>query len=103
MPYYKPSPGGVERVVDRLSSQLLLQNGIERVGVLTSRAYHPERRIRADLPAYENENGVEIYRCTFSPTDIPRVFHADLAGYVSKEAFSIVRRFKPDILHFTSL
>jgi len=103
IPYYKPSPGGVERVIDRFSAQLLLHNDIERVGVLTSRAYHPERRILTNLPAYENDNGVEIYRCTFSPADIPRVLHADIAGYVSREAFKIVHRFKPDVLHFTSL
>jgi glycosyltransferase involved in cell wall biosynthesis len=54
-----------------------------------------------DLPDHEVIDGLDVFRCTFRPAAIPRVFHAALAGYVSPEVPRVLLRFKPDVIHFT--
>lgn len=98
-PYYKPYLGGIERIIERMGQELESYSDIERVGVLTTRAHFPDRWM-ADLPSHEMMEGVEIFRCTFRPSRIPRVFHAALAGYVSAQVRSVIKNFRPDVVHF---
>lgn len=108
-PYYKPYLGGIERIIERLSIELRQQAKVEAVGVLTTRVYHPERRLIPDLKAHEVLDGIDIFRCTFRPQKLPhifhadRIFHVDMAGYVSVDLPRILRQFKPDIVHFTNV
>ena len=99
-PYYKPYLGGIERIIEQLSGYMLRQPDVEAVGVLTTRAYFPDR-ILSDLPAHEVIDGVDVFRCTFKPSTLPRLFHAALAGYVSLDAPGVLRRFRPDVVHST--
>ena len=99
-PYYKPYLGGIERIIERLSAELQTHPGVEAVGVLTTRVYFPDRVIH-ELPGHEIIDGVEIFRTTFKPSALPRLFHASNAGYISMDVPRILRRFKPDIIHFT--
>ncbi|MDQ5824777.1 MAG: glycosyltransferase family 4 protein [Chloroflexota bacterium] len=99
-PYYKPYLGGIERIIERLSSFMLKQPDVEAVGVLATRAYFPDR-ILADLPAHEVIDGVDVFRCNFIPPTLPVLFQPALAGYVSLDAPRVLRRFRPDIVHAT--
>ncbi|MEA2573868.1 MAG: D-inositol-3-phosphate glycosyltransferase [Chloroflexia bacterium] len=99
-PYYKPYLGGIERIIEQISAYMLKQDEVEAVGVLTTRAYFPDR-ILTDLPAHEVIDGVDVFRCDFKPSTLPRLFHAALAGYVSLGVPRVLRRFRPDIVHAT--
>ena len=98
-PYYKPYLGGIERIIERVSAELR-SNGAEAVGVLTTRVHFPDR-VMSDLPDHEVMDGVEVFRATFRPATLPRVFHAALAGYLSLDIPQVLRTFKPDVIHFT--
>ena len=102
-PYWKPYLGGIERIVDRVAAGLLAHPAVEAVGMLTTRVNHPERREWPDLPAEEVLDGVHVYRCTFRPSNLPRVIAADMAGYLSRDAVRAVRRFRPTVVHFTNV
>jgi glycosyltransferase involved in cell wall biosynthesis len=99
-PYYKPYLGGIERIIERVGAYLRDHPRVEAVGVLTTRASFPDRWMR-ELPGHEMVDGIDVFRCTFRPSSIPRVFHAALSGYVSLDAIRVLRRFKPDVIHFT--
>ena len=99
-PYYKPYMGGIERIIEQVGSQLLRRDEVEAVGVLTTRARFPDRWM-SELPSHEWIDGIEVFRCRFVPSRIPRVFHAALAGYVSPQVSSVISRFRPSVIHFT--
>src|SRR5947209_6806547 len=99
-PYYKPYLGGIERIIERLSAELGKQARVAAVGVLTTRAFFPDRWM-PDLPAHEVIDGVEVFRLTFKPAVIRPFFHARLAGYFSPDVPRVLRRFRPDVIHFT--
>jgi glycosyltransferase involved in cell wall biosynthesis len=99
-PYYKPYLGGIERIIERVGGELLTHDRVEAVGVLTTRVHFPDHWM-ADVPSREQIDGIDVFRCRFFPSRIPRVFHAALAGYVSPQVASVISGFKPDVIHFT--
>jgi len=98
-PYYKPYLGGIERIIEQAGTRLLTRPEVDAVGVLTTRAQYPDRWMPA-LPSRERMDGIEVYRCRFIPSRIPRVLHAALAGYISPQVASVVSHFKPSVIHF---
>jgi glycosyltransferase involved in cell wall biosynthesis len=98
-PYYKPYLGGIERIIEQVSQRLLDYADVEAIGLLTTRAHFPDR-IMQELPAHEFIDGIDVYRCTFKPLGIPRVFHPAMAGYFSLQIPYVLRQFRPDIIHF---
>jgi glycosyltransferase involved in cell wall biosynthesis len=99
-PYYKPYLGGIERIIEKVGAELLARDEVEAVGVLTTRVHFPDRWMH-DVPSREQIDGIDVFRCRFIPSRIPRVFHAALAGYISPQVASVVSRFKPSVIHFT--
>lgn len=99
-PYYKPYLGGIERIIDQLSAELLRTAPVEAVGLLTTRVYFPNR-VMTELPQRETVDGVTVFRVKFRPASLPRVFHSASAGYIGFGFVQVLREFKPDIVHFT--
>lgn len=99
-PYYKPYLGGIERIIEQLGVQLRPVADVEAIGVLTTRVHFPHHRMR-HLPSYEIIDGIEVFRCSFWPARLPRIVHAAGAGYFSPDVPRVLRRFKPDLIHFT--
>jgi len=99
-PYYKPYLGGIERIIERLSAELLLDDRVQAVGVLTTRAHFPDRIVE-EWPSREVIDGVQVFRCSFKPATFRHVFHAAMAGYVSADVWRVLREFEPDVIHFT--
>jgi glycosyltransferase involved in cell wall biosynthesis len=98
-PYYKPYLGGIERIIEQVSHHLLDYPDVEAIGLLTTRAHFPDRMM-SELPAREQLDGIEIYRCTLRPIWLPRIFHPAMAGYFGFDVFKALRAFQPDIIHF---
>jgi hypothetical protein len=65
-PFYKPYLGSTEQVVERLSSEFMLDERVEAVGILASRANSPHRT-SPELPAFESIDGVQVFRCPLKP------------------------------------
>jgi glycosyltransferase involved in cell wall biosynthesis len=99
-PYYKPYLGGIERIIEQVGAELLAREEVEAVGVLTTRIHFPDRWMHG-VPPRERIDGIDVFRCRFFPSRIPRVFHAALAGYISPQVASVVSSFEPDVIHFT--
>ncbi|MBC8412338.1 MAG: glycosyltransferase family 4 protein [Nitrospira sp.] len=100
-PGYKPYLGGTERIVEQLAHQYLKMEGISRVGVLTTRMdfNHMPPRENLELPSEEEIDGLSVYRVSFYPKKL-KYFYTLPIGLISLEAVKVIRKFKPDIIHY---
>lgn len=97
-PYYKPSWGGIERVIAQLSA-CLLANG-HTVGVLTAPYVFP-RRFVPDLPAREViDDGVHIFRLPSRPHRAPPFYSVPLVWFSPRAIADALAEFRPDVIHW---
>ena len=98
-PYFKPYIGGIERVLDELSRQLLQDKHVEKVSILTTFSNYP-RGVYANLASEDVDAGRYVYRLSFYPRDIPLIYHSYNAGFFSHTLPSVLLKVSPDVVHF---
>jgi glycosyltransferase involved in cell wall biosynthesis len=99
-PYYKPYLGGIERVIERLTTGLLRRPDVAAAGVLTTHFAFPRKHM-ADLPSVEEiDGGVRIYRVPGGPRVAPPYFSVPLVWFPPRAFRQVLDRFRPDILHW---
>ncbi len=97
-PYYKPSWGGIERVIAQLSA-CLLANG-HTVGVLTAPYVFPRRYV-PDLPAREViDDAVQIFRLPSRPHRAPPFYSVPLVWFPPRAIAGALADFRPDVIHW---
>lgn len=99
-PYYKPYFGGIERVVEQLSSQFRLMYKAETF-VLTSkwsfpRTYEPQW---AKQEIIDREN---IYRLNSFPAVAPPFFQVPLVWFSPVEIYRYLKSVRPDVIQLMS-
>jgi hypothetical protein len=99
-PYYKPYLGGIERVIERLTTGLLRRPDVAATGVLTTHFAFPRQHM-AGLPAVEDiDGGVRIFRVPGGPKKAPPYFSVPLVWFPPRAFRQVIERFRPDILHW---
>lgn len=98
-PYYFPYLGGVEKAIDKISTNLLKYNLVSNVSVLTTYSKYPVG-VYDYLKPKDVYNGVDIYRLNLFPKDIPVIYHSYNAGYYSPSLYYTLNNINPDIVHY---
>lgn len=99
-PYFRPYLGGIERAIERLSSELLESPEVEAVGVLTTKysfppTPHPEWADRERTP-----EGVSIFRLTGFPRKTLPLYSVPLVWFSPGQIRQYLEEFNPHIIHF---
>lgn len=101
-PYYKPYLGGIERVIERLSSEY--QNKGHEVGIVTTKWVFPNdprepRRHVDDLSEREVlSSGETVYRIDSFPHRALPVYQVPLVWFSPWAFRKIIREFQPDVI-----
>lgn len=101
-PYYKPYFGGIERVIERLSSEFQAQD--HSVGILTTKWVFPsspreKRQYRKDLPDEELlESGEKLFRIASTPTTAPPFYQVPLVWFSPMAIKKIIDEYNPDVI-----
>ena len=99
-PYYKPYLGGIERVIEGLSTRLLARDDVEATGVLTTHFAFPRKHMRG-LPSRQAiDGGVDVYRVEGFPKRAPPYFSVPLIWFSPSGFRDALRDFQPDVLHW---
>jgi len=102
-PFYHPDlVTGEIRVVNELGQRFLRHPAVEKVGVLTTYARYPDTVDKSQAGA-TSLNGIEALRLDFHPYfRIPWASQLPKAGMWARGIGEAVRRFQPNIVHFTN-
>jgi glycosyltransferase involved in cell wall biosynthesis len=99
-PYYKPYLGGIERVIERLTTGLLARRDVAATGVLTTHFAFPRKHMEG-LPPFERmDGGVRVYRVPGRPRVAPPYFSVPLVWFPPRALRQVIAGFQPDILHW---
>jgi glycosyltransferase involved in cell wall biosynthesis len=99
-PYYKPYLGGIERVIERLTTGMLARADVAAAGVLTTHFAFPRRHMDG-LPAAERmDGGVQVFRVPGRPRVAPPYFSVPLVWFPPRAFRQVMDQFRPHILHW---
>jgi glycosyltransferase involved in cell wall biosynthesis len=99
-PYYKPYLGGIERVIERLTTGLLARPDVAATGVLTTHFAFPRQHMAGLAPIEQMDGGVRVYRVPGRPHVAPPYFSVPLVWFPPRAFRQVIERFHPDILHW---
>ncbi|MBU1110914.1 glycosyltransferase family 4 protein [Patescibacteria group bacterium] len=105
-PFYKPYFGGIERVIEKLSEQLLKDSRIQKIGVLTTKwtfpKWHQPREYHPEWADYEIIDGIEVYRINSWPRRAIPFFQVPLVWHSLGDIRRAIKEFKPDTIQWMS-
>jgi glycosyltransferase involved in cell wall biosynthesis len=97
-PYYKPNWGGIERVIDLLSTELRALG--HKTGIVATHYVFP-RIYRTGLAARETiDGGMAYYRVPSWPHRAPPFFSVPLVWFPPRAFAAALDDFQPDVIHW---